>query len=261
MATLTKIKGIGLQKLLNAEYATFATQVEALVLGGPAAALGIAPADLSRYQALLALLNDIVAQSRTSDRTAQLDATDKERDDLAVYLLTAIRTACTSPIRAQREAAESLYNLTKPYISVQKLANPQETAMLKGLGIDLQKTENAAKIATLGLTDVVVTLVEVNEAYEGLNITRTSEVEAAQLEQSKVVRAEMTELYDTMTAYAYAKSLMTPSTATAQFITGLNATIDDTNAHYNMRIGQAKRHKEAEKAKAKADATNPATPK
>lgn len=260
MAKLSKIKSIGLQKLLNAEYATFATQVEALILGGPTAALGIAPADLSRYQALLALLNDIVAQSRTSDRTAQLDALDKERDDLAVYLLTAIRTARTSPIKAQREAAVSLYNLVKPYFGVQALANPQETAMLKGMLLDLFKTENAAKIATLGLSDIAVSLSEVNEAYEGLNITRTYEKEAAQLEQAKVVRAEMNELYDTMTAYAFAKSLTAPSTATAQFITGLNATIDDTNAHYNMRVAQAKRYKDAAEAKAKTNAQNPATP-
>ena len=48
-------------------------------------------------------MNDIVAQSRISDLTAELADLDKQRDDLVVYLFSSLRSKKTSPVAAEKE--------------------------------------------------------------------------------------------------------------------------------------------------------------
>ena len=137
MKTIVKVKTIGLAKLNNAEYTNFSTRVLSLVKqagtlepeGG--SALGIEEEVLDEDESLLALLGDIVAQSRISDLTAILADLDRQRDDLVVYLFKLLRSKKASPVAAERSAATSLYNLLKPYVGCQNLyaagdgANPR----------------------------------------------------------------------------------------------------------------------------------------
>ena len=117
MKTIVKIKDFGLTKLNNAEYTNFSTRVLSLVKqagtlepdGG--SALGIEEEVLDEDESLLAMMNDIVAQSRISDLTAVLADLDRQRDDLVVYLFKLLRSKKASPVAAERSAATSLYNL------------------------------------------------------------------------------------------------------------------------------------------------------
>lgn len=101
--------------------------------------LGITDAQKAAFEKELPLMTDLVNQSHISDETAQLLDLDKQRDDLVVYLTTSVSQMRKSPIEAQRTAAQTVYNIIKPYIGIYKSANQQETAQIQGLLLDLDK--------------------------------------------------------------------------------------------------------------------------
>ena len=115
MRTIVKIKEFGITRLNNAEYTNFSTRVLSLVNqagtlepeGG--SALGIEEEVTEEYGTLGETMGDIVAQSRISDRTAELTAVDKQRDDLVVYLFKLLRSKKSSPLTEERKAATSLF--------------------------------------------------------------------------------------------------------------------------------------------------------
>ena len=110
-------------------------------------------------------MTDIVAQSRASVETAQIAETDKKADELIVYLMATFRTNLTSPIQAMRNAAETLYLKTKPYVGCQTLPQGQQIQKMRGLLSDLSTADMSAHITTLGLTAVVEELNTITSQY------------------------------------------------------------------------------------------------
>ena len=254
MRTIVKIKDFGITKLNNAEYTNFSTRVLTLVEqagtlepdGG--SALGIEAEVQEEYETLLATMNDIVAQSRISDHTAELMEVDKQRDDLVVYLFKLLRSKKSSPLADERKAATSLYNLLKPYVGCYRSPGQQETVQIRGLLTDARKAENLPNVEALSLANILTELESANDEYASLTEQRTEERAASRLDESKTVRARMDELYDYISTVAFVQSVAHPTEATAAFVTNLNALIDETNALYNQRIAQAKRGKEEPEA-------------
>lgn len=240
MKEIVKINPIGLGKLNNAEYTNLATRTSTLINSTGAEALGIETADLDRYLELLQTMNELVAQSRISNETVEMQDTDKQREDVGVHLLTVVRTERTSPITARAAAARTLYNLLKPYIGFYRLPNDQETVTINGMLNDLAKEEYATQIETLGLVELIETLDTVNARYRNLSEQRSGSREAARIDSSKVVRAEMDALYDYMLTLAFVRSVATPTAETAAFVTRMNTIIDEVNTAYNQRMAQAK---------------------
>lgn len=256
MKTITKISDIGLGKLNNAEYTNLAIRTSTLIGGTGVEALGIEAADLSRYMELIGTMNELVAQSRISDETADLQAQDKKREDIGVHLLTIVRTERTSPIEERATAAQSLYNLLKPYIGFYRLPNQQETVTINGMLMDLGKEAYAQHVQTLGLTELIEALDFANARYEDLTGQRTTAREVSRIDNSKVVRTEMDALYDHMLTMAFVTSVAAPTEATAQFVTAMNAVIAEVNTAYNQRMAQAKtavKEKEEKEEKPKAE--------
>lgn len=250
MRTIIKIKEFGITRLNNAEYTNFSTRVLSLVNqagtlepeGG--SALGIEEEVTEEYGTLGGTMGDIVAQSRISDRTAELTAVDKQRDDLVVYLFKLLRSKKSSPLTEERKAATSLYNLLKPYVGCYRSPGQQETVQIRGLLTDARKAENLPNVEALSLANILTELESANDEYASLTEQRTEERAASRLDESKTVRARMDELYDYISTVAFVQSVAHPTEATAAFVTNLNALIDETNALYNQRIAQAKRGKE-----------------
>ena len=254
MKQIVKIQEIGLAKLNNAEYTNFSNRVLSLVNqagtlepeGG--SALGIEEEVTEEYGTLGGTMGDIVAQSRISDRTAELTAVDKQRDDLVVYLFKLLRSKKSSPLTEERKAATSLYNLLKPYVGCYRSPGQQETVQIRGLLTDARKEENLPNVEALALANILTELESANDEYASLTEQRTEERAANRLDESKKVRARMDELYDYISTVAFVQSVAHPTEATAAFVTNLNALIDETNALYNQRIAQAKRGKEEPEA-------------
>lgn len=249
-----KIKPAGLTKLNNAEYTNFMNAFHRLAFaaGGSDsespdeisllanAPLGITDAQKAAFEKELALMTDLVNQSRISDETALLLDLDKRRDDLVVYLTTSVSQMRKSPIEAQRTAAQTVYNIIKPYIGIYKSANQQETAQIQGLLLDLDKEGVPALIQTLGLKEIQDSLRAANDEYAKLTAQRTGNRAASIKEASAAVRLRMDDLYDDMTTIAFVQSVAAPTAETARFVSQLNALIDETTALYNQRIGVAK---------------------
>jgi len=237
---MEKINAISLKKLNNAEYAYFAQQVSNLIHEGTAEKLHVSAATLTAFDANLKLLTDIVAQSRISDETAEIVAVDKEADDLITYILSAIRSARQSPVAAQKAAATTLYNATKPYAGIQQKAQRQEGQQARGLLTDLAKPELKAHVQTLALQAAVDQLKTTVDRYATLLESRSASQVAADLGAAKPVREKMNDEYDEMTTVAFAFSIAVPATELTTFITKLNKLIDDTNTAYNQSRAQMK---------------------
>ena len=238
--TMEKINAISLKKLNNAEYAYFAQQVSNLIHEGTAEKLHVSAATLTAFDANLKLLTDIVAQSRISDETADIVALDKEADDLITYILSAIRSAKQSPVAAQKAAATTLYNATKPYAGIQQMAQRQEVQQARGLLADLAKPDLKAHVQTLALQPAVDQLKTTVDRYASLLESRSASQVAANLGAAKPVREKMNDEYDEMTTVAFAFSIAAPATELTTFITKLNKLIDDTNTAYNQSRAQMK---------------------
>ncbi|MDD2951836.1 MAG: DUF6261 family protein [Parabacteroides sp.] len=252
MGTYTKIKPAGLTKLNNAEYTNFMNAFYRLAFttgGGGAESpdeisldhpLGITDAQKAAFEKEQALITDLVNQSHISDETALLLDLDKQRDDLVVYSTTAVSQMRKSPIEAQRAAAQTVYNIIKPYIGIYSSPNQQETAQIQGLLQDLSKEGIPALIQTLGLKEIVDSLRVANDEYAKLTAQRTGNKAASIKEASTAVRLRMDDLYDDMTTIAFVQSVSAPTAATARFVSELNTLIDETTALYNLRVGAAK---------------------
>ena len=237
---MKKINAISLKKLNNAEYAYFAQQVSNLIHEGTAEKLHVSAATLTAFDANLKLLTDIVAQSRISDETADIVAVDKEADDLITYILSAIRSAKQSPVAAQKAAATTLYNATKPYAGIQQMAQRQEVQQARGLLTDLAKSDLKAHVQTLALQPAVDQLKTTVDRYATLLESRAASQVAADLGAAKPVREKMNDEYDEMTTVAFAFSIAAPAAELTAFITKLNKLIDDTATAYNQSRAQMK---------------------
>ncbi|EFV03425.1 DUF6261 family protein [Segatella salivae] len=237
---MEKVRIINLQKLNNAEYAYFAQQVSNLIHEGTAEKLHVSAATLTAFDANLKLLTDIVAQSRISDETADIVAVDKEADDLITYILSAIRSARQSPVAAQKAAATTLYNATKIYAGIQRMAQRQEVQQARGLLTDLAKPELKAHVQTLALQAAVDQLKTTVDRYATLLESRSASQVAADLGAAKPVREKMNDEYDEMTTVAFAFSIAAPAAELTAFITKLNKLIDDTATAYNQSRAQMK---------------------
>ena len=237
---MEKINAISLKKLNNAEYAYFAQQVSNLIHEDTAEKLHVSAATLTAFDANLKLLTDIVAQSRISDETADIVAVDKEADDLITYILSAIRSAKQSPVAAQKAAATTLYNATKPYAGIQQMAQRQEVQQARGLLTDLAKSDLKAHVQTLALHPAVDQLSATITRYASLLESRAASQVAVNLGAAKPVREKMNDEYDEMTTVAFAFSIAAPATELTTFITKLNKLIDDTNTAYNQSRAQMK---------------------
>lgn len=255
MGAFIKIKSVGLTKLNNAEYENFMSRLRGLFppvgldrpdeisLFSAENVLGITDAQLSAFDSDLALLVDLVNQSRISDETAEMLAVDKQRDDLVVYTTSSVTQQTKSPLPAQKAAAQTVYNVIKPYIGIYKSANQQETAQIQGLLTDLAKPGMSEHVKTLGLTEVLESLRAVNDQYAALTAQRTNNKAASIKENSTVVRRRIDVLYDDMTTIAFVRSVATPTAETATFISRLNSLIDETTALYNQRMAAPKAKK------------------
>lgn len=248
MSTIKKIDDIRLSKLNNAEYANFSQRTAKLVQTATVEKLGIAPADFTAYTKNLSLLTDVVAESRTSDETASISDKDKECDDLIRYVFGTIDTALKSPIASQREAATTLYNVTKPYRGIQNMAQGQQIQQTRGMLTDLGKDEMAPLVDALALGAGIQALRRANNEYATLIDTRASGQVASALPSGKAVRAEMDVQYDGIVTMAFVTSVANPSAEATAFVTAMNKLIADTETAYNQRMGQAKANKEKKKA-------------
>lgn len=235
MNPITKIKEISLQRLNNAEYTQFLSNIQNLVEVATPEKLGFTEELFEGFKANVEALTDIAKQSKISDETAELNALDKKRNEEAVYLLNAIKNDRKTPIEEKKKVAISLYNTTKPYIGLQKLPKRQATQTIESLVSDLEKPENAGNVSKLGLTEVLSTLKATNLRYKELTANRAESQVVANLESAKAVRKRADGQYDEIITRAFVASVANPTEQTKTFVLRLNKLIEDTQLAYKLR--------------------------
>lgn len=246
MGSYLKIDTIGLSKLNNAEYTNFMNRTLNAAVAYGVEKIGASDTLIDGITANVNKMTDIVAQSKSSAETAQIAEVDKKADELIVYLMGIFRTNRTSPIVAQRTAAEALYLKTKPYVGCQTLPQGQQIQKMRGLLTDITTEDMSAHINTLGLSAVVDELALVTVQYSNLIESRTMSQINNKLDAAKVVRAELDGQYDDLVTIAFVTSVANPSKEATDFVVYMNKLIADTNAAYNQRIAQSGKKKEEE---------------
>lgn len=252
MGTFLKIKPARLYDYNNAEYLNFLRRLRALLplenaddrpgelsllndepSGAPA--LGISAELVAGLDGYIAQLTELNNQSRISQETASLTQIDKERDNVAIYITNRIARASALPLQAERDAGVFLANVVKPYIGLARLPYNQETEAVRGLLVDLRKTENASAVETLALAPYMTELERLNNHYEEVVEARSANRLANALDNSKKIRTQADDLYEDMADLAYAWSLAHPSDEAAAFIRNLNALIDEMQVAVHLR--------------------------
>lgn len=246
MATILNPQSISLSRLNNAEYTYFAGQIVTRILADTAEALHVPAATLAAYKANYEKMVELVAQSRISEETAEIAEVDSEEDAIIVYINATIRNAKSSPLSDKKAAGTALYNVTKPYIGIQRLPQRQQVQKVSGLLSDLAKEEVATYIETLGLVEEIERLDTLNARYLDLLTRRADSQVTNAVESAKPIRTEMDAQYNEMITTAWAFSIATPSDVLTAFIVFLNKLIDDTNTAYNQRMAQSGKKEEKE---------------
>lgn len=243
MAEIIKITVFNILKLNNAEFTNFMIRMLELIRKATLEKLGLDEAEVSAFEKNCELMTDLGNENRKLPETAKMSVVDTDRDERVSFVLGYTNIMCIAPNEAQRQSAKRLKEFTHLYAGIQDMPNEQETQKIRGLVVDLTKEGNAADTATLGLTDAVAQLKQVNETYHALSVQRNTAQTAANISASKVIRAEMSVQYDHFTTQAFIQSVANPTAETATFVKETNQLIANTQAAYKLRKSMAKANK------------------
>lgn len=246
MKKIVKTKKILLERLNLAEYVNLMERILGLTQNTGAEALGIEPEVMARMASLMEKLQDMLRRSFAHMETVQLLELKEQREKLAGSIINAVfytqKLAGSGVIEPHlTRAAQQLWPVLQPCSGLDRLPTMQSTTVIDAMLFDLNKEENLAHVATLGLTDHVAQLQQTNSTYHELTQQRTeARIQTAALGSSTPVRREMDRLYDYITTVAFCRSVTLPSEQTASFMDMLNAIATETKTAYNRRMAQRK---------------------
>ena len=221
----------------------FHTQVNKLITAATPAALHIT-AQAPGYSEASALLASIVNRQRSFIATASLADTDRTRDNAGGVISNVVGAYLTSPVAEKREAAMLLSPQLSAYKGIRNHEYTKQTAEVKGMLAVLDETENAAAVATLGLTEEVEALREANAAFEAKFLEKTEEM-SARMDQrdisSKDTVAEANALYQDIVQTVNAYAIVQPSDEINTFIASVNGLVGTYSSDKHV-------HRERERA-------------
>lgn len=228
---MKEILKANLNNARNAEHYQFHSDVLSIVTAEVAAAQKI-DSLRSAYVALFDKENTAFIQNRAYESTKEIEAKDRERDDLFLYIKQTVDSNLYCPVATKKAAAEKLVFAMKPYRSANSKALTENTAQVANLVLDLQSETYASYVQLLGLTEAVAQLQTTNEEFNAVYVGRSGEkLVRASSENMKSIRPKVDEAYRTLASAVNAlyqvNSLVTRSTATE---TELGGVIDSVNA-------------------------------
>lgn len=241
MKTFLRFTDQSFHKYNNAEYTNCLDRICNLTISTGAAVLHYEQADIDRLVHLLSLMQDLVSRNMASMETDQLQELELLRDEVGRYIIDTVRNSLNLPFPEIAAASKALWFVLKPYVGFYSLPNMQETTVIEGMVMDLHKPENAPYVTALSLDGKVAELAEANAQYKAITDQRTGSRNAAKTADSKTLRLEIDALYECITTVAFAYSVVTPSDAIAQYISMVNAIINEANTAYNQRMGLTKK--------------------
>ena len=228
---MKEILKVNLNNARNAEHYQFHSDVLSIVTAEVAAAQKI-DSLRSDYVALFDKENTAFIQNRAYESTKEIEAKDRERDDLFLYVKQTVDSNFYCPVATKKAAAEKLAFAMKPYRSANTKAFAENTAQVTNLVLDFQSEAYAGYVEQLGLTEAVAQLQTVNDEFNAVYMGRSGEkLVRASSENMKSIRPKVDAAYCTLASAVNAlyqvNSLITRSANTE---TELGGVIDGVNA-------------------------------
>lgn len=184
------------------------------------------------YAALFQKENTAFIQNKAYEATKEIEAKDRERDELFLYVKQTIDSNLYCPVASKKAAAQKLQFVLKPYRSANTKPFAENTAQVSNLVEDMQLPENAEYVTALGLAEAITQLKTANDAFNVVYMGRSGEkLTRASNEKMKSIRPKVDEAYRTLgsaiNALYQVNELVTRAPAVSQ---SLGQAIDNINA-------------------------------
>lgn len=204
-------------------------------------ALGITNAELEVVLEHVDILSDIIRKTQKTEETRRLAELDTQRDRLISFLFNVVDSRRFSPLEEEKAIAESLSIPIQPYRGMQKAADEQESALIRGLQTDLAKGDFPDQLEKFGLTQVLKELGEINEQYALITNERNQKrTEVKNIGTLKEIRPVLIKDFEYIVAMAQAKYMLEQTEEASKFIDDANMLLDRMQANYNTRRAQIK---------------------
>lgn len=165
----------GFTRPRNAEHYQLHSDLLVAIPADFATTMGIAPLR-EEYQRLFDEENDCYLRNVAYQDTPEVEAKDKRRDELFLYVSQTITAATLCPVEATAEAASRLAYHLAPYRGAPRLNYASNTAAVADFVLKMCETANAADMATLGLTSAIDALEGANNDFNQIYAGRSSEL-------------------------------------------------------------------------------------
>ena len=183
---------------------------------------------IEAYREKVKVLESIVNRKRSFQTTPQMKATDKTRDSVLGVTNGVINAQRNSPIEEKRLAAELLYQNLSPYRNISRHELHKQTSEVRGMLNEVEREENKAAIALLGLTDEIELLRKTNEELSEMYDDRYLEVNTM-LQQRDIdsdeLKREVNDMYGDIAQVINAYAIVQPSDEINSFIDIINGLI------------------------------------
>lgn len=232
---MLKVFKVFLRKLRNGEYFQFMTDVKNLVTTATPAALNLDEVFV-RFDTAYSSLDSVLRVDTGSVKTEQLVEADGGRDNTWSAVNMRTKATLLSPISKEAESAKIVKRVLDLYGNVRQLSYNEETALITNLVDDLEKAENAAHCATMGITRWVTALKTQNIDFQTLLNERNTEYANKESGDVKAARAVIDPIYDEIVTRTNAMvTLGMAGDEAAEFIKELNQKIKYYESTINLR--------------------------
>lgn len=127
------------------------------------------------YQELFDTENISYLRNANYMETPEVEASDKQRDNLFLYVSQTITTGLLCPIEATASAAGRLDYYLTPYKNAPRLSYAGNTAAVTDFVEKMQQEGIKEDVATLGLTNVIAELDKANKNFNTIYNARSGE--------------------------------------------------------------------------------------
>lgn len=240
---MKEILKANLNNARNAEHYQFHSDVLSIVTVEVATAQKIEGLR-SEYAALFDKENTAFIQNRAYESTKEVEAKDRVRDELFLYIKQTVDSNLYCPVATKKAAAEKLSFAMKPYRSANSKAFAENTAQVTNLVADFQSETYAEYVELLGLTDAVAQLQIANNEFNAIYMGRSGEkLVRASTENMKSIRPKVDTAYRSLASAINAlyqvNSLITRSESTetelGSLIDGINGLIVQLHQTLSLR--------------------------
>ncbi len=200
--------------------------------------------DVPSWKSDIDLEKESVREPTASKVTKYLSEKSKKRSEIVSLLFQEVRLASKSPIDTRSAAGHRLRIVTDTYKGLQNENMNDATGHIAGLLLDLEKTDAAADLATIGMTPLVQMLRTINSEFITLRDERLKSEALIGVVKGSTLRAKNDEAANEIFKHIEAAYLSTSSDddrkAIGELIDRINRVIQHTTTSYRRSLAQKK---------------------